>query len=219
MKDYEMILEQVKQMYGSFDNVRSKEINMIANKTYYMLPDNNDNLIELLDKLLEENNAMIFPLMTVWIKKRQPYDLKYLNTYEKWLYMYVNRWGRCDIYSYHVLNPMYERYQFNDKLEVWSLSNLTYVRRAAAVVMIKSTRSFEVNADIKLVLKIASSLANDKELHVQKGVGWLLKYAYIRYPEQIELFLRKNVKWLPRTVFRYALEKVPDNLRRELMKI
>ncbi len=66
---------------------------------------------------------------------------------------------------------------------------------------------------------VVESLKNDPEYHVQKGVGWLLKYAYLSYPEEIYLYLKNNVNDLPRVLFRYALEKTPREVREELMKL
>lgn len=220
MNNSEEMLKKIKEEYAKYENIRSKEVKKIANTLYKELVDNNDKLIEMIDSLMLEDDGLVFPLMTLWIKRRKAYDYKYFNLYEKWLKIYVNRWGRCDIFSYHVLNPMFERYpEIFNRIKEWIDSDLTYVRRAAPVIMIKSTQSFEVNADLSKVLFVVKKLANDNEMHVQKGVGWLLKYAYLSYPKEIEAYLRKHVNILPRLVFRYALEKVPKNLRKELMKL
>ena len=48
---------------------------------------------------------------------------------------------------------------------------------------------------------------------------WLLKYAYLSYPEVVESYLRDNVHTIPRVVFRYALEKMPNHLKSTLIKI
>ncbi len=214
------LLKKIEQEYAEYERISSKEVKKIAKTFYKELPGKTDELIETINVLLEENDNLVFPLMTLWIKRRNAYEYKYFSIYENWLKTYVNRWGRCDIFSYHVLNPMFERYpQIFSNVKGWINSDLTYVRRAAPVIMIKSTQSFEVNADLSQVLFVSDRLSNDKEMHVQKGVGWLLKYAYLRYPDAVEKYLRKNVEALPRLVFRYALEKVPKSLRKELMSL
>lgn len=53
----------------------------------------------------------------------------------------------------------------------------------------------------------------------KKGLGWLLKYSYLTYPSEIEKYLRNNIDILSRTTFRYSLEKMPNDLKIELMKL
>ena len=81
----------------------------------------------------------------------------------------------------------------------WTDSTQTYVRRAAPVSLIKSSGSFSVDSGIEKVLAVVEKLKHDKEDHVQKGVGWLLKYAYLTYPDQVYRYLKDNVRNLPRT--------------------
>ncbi len=100
----------------------------------------------------------------------------------------------------------------------WTESNKTYVRRAAPVSLLESGRSFRVNFSVERVMEVVNRLKNDPEDHVQKGVGWLLKYAYLSYPEEVMEFLKENVNELPRLIFRYALEKTPREIKEELMK-
>ncbi|MGM0410633.1 MAG: DNA alkylation repair protein [Bacillota bacterium] len=103
--------------------------------------------------------------------------------------------------------------------EEWAESEKIYVRRAAPVSLLESTRSFKVNVSFSKVLEITEILKDDNEIHVQKGVGWLLKYAYLSYPEDVYKYLENNVKNLSRTIFRYALEKAPANEKEELMNL
>ncbi len=221
MRVVNLLLDTIKKEYDSYNDIRSKQINKIAINTIKLLPNKHDEVIEIINGLLKRDDKLVFPLMTIWVKELEIYDYKYFETYQSWLKNYVNRWGRCDIYCYHVLNPMFERYEDKifKRVKNWVKSDLTYVRRAAAVVMIKSTRSFEVNTSIENIFYVTERLALDTEHHVQKGVGWLVKYAYLAYPKEVENYLRENVKDLPRRVFRYALEKFPKALRAEMMKL
>jgi len=62
---------------------------------------------------------------------------------------------------------------------------------------------------------VVEKLKNDEEEHVQKGVGWLLKYAYLSYLDEMYGY----VDDLPRLIFRYALEKPPKDVREKLMSL
>jgi len=101
----------------------------------------------------------------------------------------------------------------------WTDSEKTYVRRAAPVSLLESTRSFKVNISFDKVLKVVEKLKDDEEIHVQKGVGWLLKYTYLSYPKEVYNYLKNNVDNLSRVIFRYALEKTPDHIKSELMNL
>lgn len=199
----------------------AKDYNRIARRLYRQMPRDPDEFVALCDNLMASKEPGTFWLVNLWIKRNgRVYELKYFNLYEKWLYEYADCWGRCDALCYRVLNPMVEKFpQLFTYLLKWTASPKTYVRRAAAVALLQSTYTFIVNADFAKVRAICERLKNDKELHVQKGVGWLLKYTYLTYPEETVQYLRDNVQTLSRTTFRYALEKMPPGLRRELMNL
>src|SRR5699024_8329264 len=87
-----------------------KDVVSNVNRINKKLLENNINVINFFDRLLALEKEEIFILMTLIIKKRMLYDLTYFKYYEKWLYKYVDTWGKCDAYCYRVLNPMIEKY-------------------------------------------------------------------------------------------------------------
>ncbi|RKD34381.1 DNA alkylation repair protein [Thermohalobacter berrensis] len=222
MEKNRKILEKIYNEFnklGMASNAKARE--QVQRKIYPELPSDNDQLMELFDFLVSVEEWRLFWLVTMWIKRRKElYKLKYMSYYEKWLYNYINHWGTCDVFCYRVLNPMVDKYpQLFQNVLKWTDSTKTYVRRAAPVSLLKSNRSFTVNCSFEKVYTIAEKLKHDDEIHVQKGVGWLLKYAYLSYPEKIYNYLKNNVNNLPRTIFRYALEKAPQDIKEELMSL
>ena len=215
------VLKQIREEYNRHDDLSgSKLMNKVARNIYPVLPKENDSLLELFDYLVAKDDWKIFWLVTRWIKRKELYRLEYMTYYEEWLYNYVNRWGVCDVFCYRVLNPMVEKYpQLFDNVMRWTDSPKTYIRRAAPVSLLKSTRTFIVNYSIHKVIAVVEKLKYDREDHVKKGVGWLLKYAYLSYPEEVYNYLKKNVDTLDRLIFRYALEKTPSDVKEELMSL
>jgi 3-methyladenine DNA glycosylase AlkD len=196
-------------------------INKLAKKYYNQLPQSDDELIEICEEYIASLNLSFFALATQWLRNRQSIiTMAYFSTIERWLLTYIDSWGKCDQLCNRVINPIVEKYPetFSNVLQ-WSESNKTYVRRAAAVSLIHSSQSFIVTYDLEKVLIIAEKLKRDSEEHVQKGVGWLLKAASITYPDEIIDYLKKNVDNLPRLIFRYSLEKLPEKIRKEMMAI
>lgn len=208
-----------KQIAQASEISGSAALNKLADKIYPNLPADNMELMQLLDLLVSSGSGRVFWLATQWIKRRKLYDLEYFAYYEKWLFGSIHRWGQCDVFCYRVLNPMVETHlHLFENVKSWTDSSRTYVRRAAPVSLLQSNQSFRVNCDIQKVLWIAEKLKHDTEIHVQKGVGWLLKYACLAYPSEVLDYLTSNAGSLPRVIFRYALEKAPDDIREKLMK-
>lgn len=197
----------------------SKQVDRIARKFYCELPDTAEKKLMLFEHLAKTGNTSLFTLMTIWIKRLNFYEIDYIKYYEKWLHNYVDTWNKCDVFCYRVLNPMIEKYpSLLQQSKAWSFSNKTYVKRASAVCMIHSSTDFCVHVAFSDVEEVCNALLKETHIHVQKGVGWLLKYTYLTYPEETIHYLKKNVNIMRRTTFRYALEKMPIFLRQEMMK-
>lgn len=171
-----VILEFINNEYEIIGASDSKARNRVARKIYPLLPSEDEKVMKLFDFLVSTEEWKVFWLVTKWIKRKELYKLEYMTYYEKWLYNYIDSWGKCDLYCYRVLNPMLEKYPklFQNAIK-WSDSAETYIRRAAAVCLLESTQSFKVNYSFKKVITVVEKLKADKEYHVQKGVGWLLK--------------------------------------------
>ena len=108
---------------------------------------------------------------------------------------------------------MYPEYIF--RLKEWAESDNRWMRRGAAVTLIIPARKGLFLDDI---LEIASIMMLDKDDMVQKGYGWMLKAASEAYCDRIFRFVMEHRTTMPRTAFRYAIEKMPKEMRTEAMK-
>jgi len=52
---------------------------------------------------------------------------------------------------------------------------------------------------------------------VQKGYGWMLKVAADKYRKEVFEFVMQRKDRMPRTALRYAIEKMPSELKRKAM--
>jgi 3-methyladenine DNA glycosylase AlkD len=108
-----------------------------------------------------------------------------------------------------------EKYpQFIENLKEWSRSENHWLRRASAVTLIIPAKQGKFLKDI---IEIADILLLDKDDMVQKGYGWLLKDASIRCQAEVLAYVLKNKSVMPRTALRYAIERMPQDLKKQAM--
>jgi len=131
--------------------------------------------------------------------------------FEKWVTSYINNWAKCDTLCNHTIGSFVEMYpQYIENLKVWTASGNRWVKRAAAVTLILPARKGKFLNDI---FDIADKLLTDKDDLVQKGYGWMLKEASRQHQGEVFSYIMKNKHIMPRTALRYAIEKMPPDLR------
>ncbi len=139
--------------------------------------------------------------------------------FEQWLTKYIDNWAKNDDFCLHVIQPMIERYpELIGKVKAWSHSVNMWLRRASAVSFVSSSGGFYVcTHSLKDIFEVAQTLMYDKEDLVQKGYGWMLKAASIHNQQQVFEFVMKHKATMPRTALRYAIEKMPADLKERAM--
>jgi 3-methyladenine DNA glycosylase AlkD len=146
-------------------------------------------------------------------KQYEPADFKIL---EKWVNSYINNWASCDTFCNHTVGTFIEKYpEFLSGLKLWALSQNRWVKRAASVSLIVPARHGKFLNDI---FEIADILHSDKDDMVQKGYGWMLKSASQAHQKEVFDYVIKKKATMPRTSLRYAIEKMPDELKAIAMK-
>ena len=101
-----------------------------------------------------------------------------------------------------------------ENLKQWAKSDSRWGKRASAVTLIIPAKQGKFLKDI---FEIADILLMDKDDLVQKGYGWMLKDASKIHQEEIFNYVMKNKKVMPRTALRYAIERMPDDLKKQAM--
>lgn len=146
---------------------------------------------------------------------RKDYEPDDFKIFEKWLHQYVTNWASCDTLCNHTISLFIEMYpEYLPELKQWTKSENRWVRRGSAVTLIIPARGGKF---LKEALEIADLLLTDNDDLVQKGFGWLLKAASKSHQREIFNYVMSNKASMPRTALRYAIEKMPEELRSAAM--
>ena len=146
-------------------------------------------------------------------KKFEGSDLK---IFEKWITQYIDNWATCDTFCNHTVGTLLLQFpQCLDKVMQWSKMDHRWAQRASAVSLIVPARK---GYFLKESFEIASMLLSSEDDMVQKGYGWLLKVQTKHHENEVFKFVIKHKAIMPRTALRYAIEKMPDELKKKAME-
>ena len=148
---------------------------------------------------------------------RSAFDDPLLATSKRWLAESCHDWASTDTLCGDVLGPLLlDRPHLIPRLRPWRSSGGLYVRRASAVALVPLARR---GVALDEAYDTVMALASDREDLLQKATGWLLREAGKTDPARIETFLRRSGHRLGRTTVRYAIERFPPDVRKELMAV
>ncbi|MBI4163924.1 MAG: DNA alkylation repair protein [Candidatus Aenigmarchaeota archaeon] len=173
-------------------------------------------IFELCEKLLSSKINEPITIAFQWaLACKKQFEKSDFRVFENWLEEYVNEWGRCDDLCAGPLGELV--FQFPEllpKVFAWTKSKNMWFRRASAVCLITSLRKGKC---LDQAFKTADTLIADKEDLVQKGYGWMLKEASKKFQKEVFEYVMKNKDKMTRTALRYAIEKLPENMKRKAM--
>ena len=128
-------------------------------------------------------------------------------------YKYINNWDLVDLSAPAISGGYFLRRDRSFLYELVKSDNLWKQR-----IAVLSTYTFIKNNEYTEILKIAEMLLNHKHDLIHKAVGWMLREAGKRDLNILLSFLKKHYKNMPRTMLRYAIEKLDENTRQNYLK-
>lgn len=147
---------------------------------------------------------------------RESYEPGDFTVFEKWVNTYVTNWALCDTLCNHTVGAFVEMYpEYLSNLKKWARSKNHWMRRASAVSFIIPAKQGKFLKDI---FGIADILLLDKDDLVQKGYGWMLKAASHAHQKEVFDYIMNKKAMMPRTALRYAIEKMPKELKTKAMQ-
>ncbi len=201
-----------------FLGVRTPVIRRVAGEQYSTIKAEGVDLkLRLCEGLLEtrlyEHKVVAFD----WAYRcRREHREEHLDVFERWLDTYVDDWMDCDDLCTHALGAfVVDHPRQVSRVKGWTRSSNRWVRRGAAVVFVPGARKGMFLAD---VFEVADLLAWDRDDLVQKACGWALKESSKAHPGEVFGYVSNRKDRMPRVVLRYAIERLPEDLRREAMR-
>ncbi len=177
-----------------------------------------EEIFNICEELLKSNYIEEKGIAFNWLFRiRKQYTKKDFKVFESWLKKYVTNWSDCDDFCTHAFGELFLQFpEIYTETRKWVKSRNMWVRRASAVIMIYPTRHSD--RFLKENFEIADRLFFDSEDLVQKAYGWMLKEASKKYQQDVFKYVVKNKDKMSRTALRYAIEKMPADLKNRAMK-
>lgn len=125
----------------------------------------------------------------------------------------INNWDLVDLSAPKIVGPYLDSrsrallYRFVRSKNLWE-------RRIA----ILATFHFIRQGDFADSLTLAEMLLDDDHDLMHKAVGWMLREVGKKDAAVLEDFLKKHHRKMPRTAFRYAIERFPEAKRKRYLK-
>lgn len=212
-KSGEHFFKEEVRLYGA----KSSSVHNISKDHFKKLTDKSKNAVfGLCEKLWQSGymeESIIACNWSYYVQKQ--YVACDFEVFEKWVDRYITNWAACDTLCNHSVGSLIERFpSCLDKLKTWAGSQNRWMRRASAVTLIIPARHGKFLTEI---FELANILLTDKDDMVQKGYGWMLKAASEAYQNQVFYYVMDKKEIMPRTSLRYAIEKMPPDLRSKAM--
>jgi 3-methyladenine DNA glycosylase AlkD len=204
--------EQV-NMYG----VKSAAVKQIARETYKLIQDKGKtNVFHLCGELWKSGYIEESFIACNWsYNLRKRYEKNDFHVFETWLNHYVDNWASCDTLCNHSVGTLVEMYpDLLAGLKKWAVSDNRWTRRGSAVSLIIPARK---GMFLREIFDIADILHSDREDMVQKGYGWMLKASSEAHQSEVFDYVQKRKSTMPRTALRYAIEKMPTEMKKQAM--
>lgn len=125
---------------------------------------------------------------------------------------YINNWDLVDLSTYNIVGtylldkPREILYRLAESSSLWE-------NRIAIV----STYAFIRQGDLEDTYNLAVKMMQHPHDLMHKAIGWMLREAGKRDEQRLQRFVMQHRKQMPRTMLRYAIEKFPEAIRKEMM--
>ncbi|WP_224366298.1 DNA alkylation repair protein [Hyalangium versicolor] len=170
---------------------------------------------KLVDSPIHEHRLTGFLILTEQFRKADEETRGKLFAFCRKHVTQVNNWDIVDTMAPKIFGEhMVAHPELREMLYTFAKAPSIWKRRIAII----STQTFIRRGDFEDTLAIAERLLHDPHDLLHKAVGWMLREVGDRDLARLESFLERHAGEMPRTMLRYAIEKLPPQRRRYFME-
>lgn len=125
----------------------------------------------------------------------------------------INNWDLVDVSAHYILGD-YLLSHSREILYRLAESPSLWENRIAMV----STYAFIRKGELDDTYTLATRMMHHPHDLMHKAIGWMLREAGKKDVERLTRYVKQYAGQMPRTMLRYAIEKLEDGLRQEIMK-
>ncbi len=158
-------------------------------------------------------------LILVYFAQQKIYPLKELARFYMQHVPGINNWDLIDTSSEHIIGPYIQHELTHEErvdfiTQCMASSNL-WINR---IIVLASFHQIK-QGNAKLTIYIAERMLSHKHDLIHKAIGWMLREVGKRCSlEELRGFLDQYAREMPRTMLRYAIEKMSPEERQKYMK-
>jgi 3-methyladenine DNA glycosylase AlkD len=127
---------------------------------------------------------------------------------------FINNWDLVDLSAPHVVG-IWLLTQDRSVLDELAASKDIWRRRIAVL----ATLAFIRQGQFQDTLRLCRRLLPDRHDLMHKACGWMLREVGKRDVGSLRAFLRDNAERMPRTMLRYAIERLPEKERKRWLAV
>lgn len=168
---------------------------------------------KLLNSKLHECRLTALFILVDQFKKAKT-DERRKEIYDYYLKMIdrVNNWDLVDSSCHKIVGPyLFER----SRKPLYKLAKAKHLWKNRVAII--TTYYFIKRDDLGTTIDIAEMLVNHPHDLIHKAVGWMLRELGKQDKELLLTFLKKHGPHMPRTMLRYAIEKLPKAHRQKIL--
>lgn len=136
---------------------------------------------------------------------------------ERWFQIGISNWAHTDIICSDIIAIFLEKKIITYKrMATWRTSTNKFQRRAVPVALIKMLK---YENDYQPFFDFIEPMMMDEEREVQQGLGWFLREAWKKNPEQTEMFMMQWKDTSPRLIFQYATERMKPEQKQHFKRV
>lgn len=172
-------------------------------------------LSQLLHSPIHEDRILALHILTEKMRKtKELKEKKKIVSFYLKHKKFVNNWDLVDTSAHKLVGQYCHLTEDTSLLEKLSQSKIHWDKRIAMV----GTFALIRHANLDLTFKLAQKFLSEKEDLMHKACGWMLREAGKKDQKRLLKFIDNHGKKMPRTMLRYAIEKLTPAHRQRILK-